>query len=176
MTSEVNWNVLGLVIERASYGGELFARYERLFGALASQSHIYSALDALEARGLIEPVGREGEGRQLKLRYRATADGAMAYEDWLVERLHAECRRQVMLVRQIGIFARTPGTMLRVLERLEDHQCLQAAGPARGTSVAASSPAGIVDELAEERRRLGAGEMLSWLGRARERFEALPGR
>lgn len=177
MTSEVYWALLSLVIERPSYGGELRLRYQRIYGELqpiSSDSHIYSALDALKSRGLIEAMPADGEDRQPKLRYRATGTGVNAYEEWLVERFVADHRRQELLARQLGIFARSPGTMLRVLGRVED-RCLQDAGQVGGRagSGSSASPIRVMDELVDELRRLSVGGMLSWLRRARERFEEL---
>jgi len=61
-----------------------------------------------------------------------------------------------------------------VLGRVEE-RCLEGAGQvgaaaAGGPSV---SPARVMDELVDELRRLSVGGMLSWLRRARERFEEL---
>ncbi len=57
MRSLVSWSLLGLVIERPSYGYELVQRFERTYGdvlELSSPSQIYTALDALQRRSLIE--------------------------------------------------------------------------------------------------------------------------
>lgn len=179
MISEVNWALLSLVIERPSYGGELRVRYERVYGQLrpiSSGSHIYSALDALMARGLIEPMPADGGERQPKLCYRATGSGVRAYEDWIVERFAVGYRRQEALARQLGVFACSPAMMLRVLGRIEA-RCLDGARhmgdlPAGGD---AASPTQVMDELVGELRRLNAGGLLSWLRRSRERFETLAG-
>lgn len=92
MRSTVNWAVLGLVIERPSYGFELWTRFERLAGdvlPVASESHIYAALNALKGRGFIEEADWPGAverdtSRQPKLRYRVTAEGQEAYEVWMM--------------------------------------------------------------------------------------------
>ena len=50
MRSPVNWAVLGLTIERPSYGYEILQRFERNYGELlklSSPSQIYKALDSL---------------------------------------------------------------------------------------------------------------------------------
>src|ERR1700731_3478506 len=55
MQSHVNWALLGLVIERPSYAYELAQRFERTYDgslALSSVSHVYTALRALQDRGL----------------------------------------------------------------------------------------------------------------------------
>ena len=50
MTSQVYWVLLGLVIERPSYGMEYYHRYQRLYGVahpVSGWSHIYEALNVL---------------------------------------------------------------------------------------------------------------------------------
>jgi len=179
MTSVVNWTLLGLVIERPSYGLELANRFQRVYAEVlpvSGDSHVYSALDALAGRGLIEILPGVAAGRQPKPHYRATASGLRAYEDWLVTQVEAEGRRQELWVRQLAIFARDPHTALRVLARYEA-ECLKRAGrvgmPA--THVAAGGPAALIDELVSEQRRISVGGMLSWLRFAHARFEALAG-
>lgn len=178
MSSEVNWLLLGLVIERPSYGHELFQRYERIYGALiavSGSSHIYSALDALEARGLIERFDVEtGGDRQPKPHHRATAVGVHDYEQWLVKRIDFERQRHELLARQLGVFARSPTVGLRVLERLEQ-RCLEGSGQV--SALAGRLPPGsrdeLVDDLVNERLRIAVGGTLAWLRHAIDRFEAL---
>lgn len=88
MRSTVDVAVLGLVLERPSYGYELSKRFEQRFGALlsVSRSHIYSALNSLLRDRLIEPLPHDGSLRQPKVHYRATADGVAAFRTWLAER------------------------------------------------------------------------------------------
>lgn len=180
MTSVVYWRLLGLIIALPGYGGQLIQRYERLYGELeplGSNTHVYAAINALEARRLIESNGRSGDERQPKVRYRATPAGIEAYEAWLVEQVVGESRSQVLLARELGIFARSPVTMLQVLQRVED-RCLELAaevnealGKRRTEAMPAS--AAVMEELVEERRHRGVAELLFWLREARERFENL---
>ena len=94
MRSPVNWTVLGLVIERQSYGWELWKRFERLYGdvlAVGSDSNIYAALNKLRENGFIEEVEGSRSGvpdatRQPKPHYRATVEGLEAYEAWSLPR------------------------------------------------------------------------------------------
>jgi DNA-binding PadR family transcriptional regulator len=182
MTSVVYWRLLGLIDARPGYGGQLHQRYEQLYGELqplGSDTHVYSAIDALLARRLIEPMPRGGDERQPKVRYRTTPAGTEAYEAWLVEQAVGESRRQVLFARELGIFARSPGTMLQILRLVED-RCLELAGEvneARGkrTTEAMPASAAAMEELVEERRHRGVAELLFWLREARERFEALAG-
>jgi DNA-binding PadR family transcriptional regulator len=94
MRSPVNWAVLGLMIERPSYGYEILQRFERNYGELlklSSPSQIYTALDSLMDRGMIEATSEPSPSigsRQPKLHYRATEDGVRRYQEHLVN--HAE--------------------------------------------------------------------------------------
>src|ERR1019366_9433026 len=88
MRSPVSWALLGLVIERPSYGYELVQRFERTYGdalELSSPSQIYTALEALERRSLIEKLPDDDPstdvGRQPKPHYRASGDGVGGYQD-----------------------------------------------------------------------------------------------
>ena len=52
--SPVYWALIGLVIERPSYGYELLKRFEREYGQmlpLSSESHVYRALTSCRSRG-----------------------------------------------------------------------------------------------------------------------------
>ena len=62
MRSPLNWALLGLVIQRPSYGYELVQRFERTYEdalELSSPSQVYTALDALRRRSLIEELPAE---------------------------------------------------------------------------------------------------------------------
>lgn len=170
--------MLGLVIERPSYGLELFNRYQRRYAEtwpVSAASHVYAALDALRDRGLIESMATAVDGdRQPKPHYRATRLGVRSYEDWLVEQVDQARRRQELLVRQLGTFVQSPPAALRVLSRLE-RQCLQTAGDGTAATTAATSGSReeLVDWLVAERQRLDVGGTLAWLRHAAGIFEAL---
>ncbi len=97
MKSPINWALLALVIERPSYAYELAQRFERTYDgvlSLSSISHVYTALDALSSRSLVEEVPGSREARQPRPLYRATAEGLEHYEAWLIRQVHGERRRQ----------------------------------------------------------------------------------
>ncbi len=179
MTSPVNWTILGLVIERPSYGLELANRFQRVYAdvlPLSGDSHVYSALNMLEAREMIEIFSRIKVERQPKPHYRATPLGISSYEDWLVEQIEAHTRTQELWVRQLAIFAHEPQLALRMLDRYE-RRLLDDAGSA-GYQPAGSgldSREELIDGLVAEQRRVAVGGMLSWLRYTRARFEALAG-
>lgn len=174
MTSAINWAVLGLVIERPSYGHELFHRFQRMYGdvmPLSGESHIYAALDALEKRKLVERMGGSTVARQPKPHYRATEQGLSGYEDWVVGEAGYVRRREELWVRQIGVFAHDPSAALRVLGRLEAEQLKKAGQASRSPGTTVDSRADLVEDLVAERQRLADGEVLMWLQYAQDTFE-----
>jgi DNA-binding PadR family transcriptional regulator len=174
MTSVVYWVLLGLVIERPSYGLELYTRYERLYADLlpvSGSSHIYTALDELERRGFIETMPEAVGGRQPKPHYRATAVGASSFEDWYVEQLELQRRGLELWARQMGIFAPDPDAALRVIGRFRRESLADAGQIGVGSDSVIDSRGALIDELVAEQMRIAAGGLLSWLGFASARFK-----
>lgn len=183
MRSPVNWTVLGLVIERPSYGGELWKRFERLYGdvlPVGSESNIYAALDASRKRGLVEEVGGSrapGTSRQPKLHYRATRDGLEAYEAWVIAQAREHSRRSLQFARHLGAFASQPQTALQILDRYQQ-ACLDDRAARIPTTV--EFPTRVVPRLADRLasaygRRVKAAT-LGWIEDARREFTALVGK
>jgi DNA-binding PadR family transcriptional regulator len=176
MSSAVYWALLGLVIERPSYGLELYNRYQRVYAKVlpvSGESHIYTALTALEKRGFIETVpGIGGVARQPKPHYQATALGVRSFEDWCVERIETQRRSQELWARQLAIFAHDPATALHVLGRYR-RQYLKTAGQtgSRPEGSVTDSRGALIEELVAEQLRIADGGMLSWLRFAYARFE-----
>jgi DNA-binding PadR family transcriptional regulator len=191
LRSPVSWALLGLVIQRPSYGYELVQRFERTYGhvlELSSPSQIYTALDALERRELIEklPPGEAPEiSRQPKPHYRPTPLGVDSHADWLIEQAHDERRRSHLFALQLAVLG--PGGALAILERYEQ-ACLQdaseaASAPAGGLAgreagAPSAGEGGQVGELAarlsREQQRLSVQARLAWIGYARRELSALP--
>ncbi|HTC58811.1 MAG TPA: PadR family transcriptional regulator [Solirubrobacteraceae bacterium] len=175
MTSVVYWAVLGLVIERPSYGLELYNRYQRLYADLlpvSGSSHIYTALDELESRGFIETIPEVGTGRQPKPHYRVTAPGTSHFEDWYVEQMDAQRRSLELWARQLAIFAHHPVTAINLIGRFRREYLEKAGQIGRGSEGSVGGSRGaLIDELVAEQQRIAAGGMLSWLRFARARFE-----
>ena len=190
LRSPVSWALLGLVIQRPSYGYELVQRFERTYGhvlELSSPSQIYTALDALERRALIEklpPSEAPEASRQPKPHYRPTALGVEGHADWLIEQAHDERRRSHLFALQLAVLG--PRGALAILERYEQ-LCLRDAseassepgdGPnARTAGASAPSEGRQVGELAarlsREERRLSLQARLAWVGYARRELTAL---
>jgi DNA-binding PadR family transcriptional regulator len=173
MRSPINWSLLGLVIQKPSYGYELVQRFERAYGEaleLSSPSQIYTALDILERHGLIEllPASEAAEfSRQPKPHYRATHPGVTGYVDWLVSNIQTEQRRSRLFVHQIGVLP--PHEALAVVERCE-RECLKAAtatASRRTEGDTADSAAGLAARLIDEEQRLVINARLAWIEYAR---------
>jgi len=178
MRSPLNWALLGLVIQRPSYGYELVQRFERTYAdaiELSSPSQIYAALDALRRRSLVEEltVGETLEAvRQPKPHYRATAEGVHGYQEWLIAHLGDERRRSRLFACQLAALA--PPVALAVIERYEQACLLQARG-ARLTDADRHPPdsAGeLADRLVGEQDRLAMGARLQWIEYARRELRA----
>jgi DNA-binding PadR family transcriptional regulator len=181
MRSPINWSLLGLVIQRSSYGYELVQRFERMYGEaleLSSPSQIYTALDILERRNLIEllPARASAEpSRQPKPHYRVTPAGMTEYVDWLVSHVQDERRRSRLFAQQIA--ALPAREALTVIERCE-HQCLHAAtaapaGKRRRSAESADSAVHLTDRLIDEEERLIIDARLAWIEYARRELRAL---
>jgi DNA-binding PadR family transcriptional regulator len=180
MRSPIYWALLGLVIERPSYGLELANRFERVYADvlhISGPSHVYPAIDTLKGRGLIEVVPGTEVGRQPKTQYRATPFGVRSYEERLVAHVDEERRRQELWVRELGVFAGDPAAALGVIGRFERRYLERAGqiGRAPEGSIVGSRAA-LIDELVAERHRLAAGGMLSWFRFAQEMFEGRAGK
>jgi DNA-binding PadR family transcriptional regulator len=185
MRSPVNWTVLGLVIERSSYGYELATRYERLYGdvmPISNESNIYTALNVLRQRGLIEVVPgshtvEPDSRRQPKPHYRATQEGLAAYEAWVIAQMREHHRRSREFARQLGAFAQQPQIALGILARYEQ-ACLDEKGAAIPTASEFPSRVvpGLGESLASAYGRAVVAATLSWVQYARREFAALASR
>jgi DNA-binding PadR family transcriptional regulator len=180
MRSPLAWALLGLIIERPSHGYELAQRFQRVYAdslVLSNALHIYRLLETLSGHGWIETLSSDapseeaggdeeytGSG-QPRPRYRATAQGVLAYEGWLIGHLGEERRRSWLFARQLAMLQ--PEAALAVIERYE-LECLDEAGEVEG-EVAER----IADRLADEDDRLALGAKLSWLAYARRELKAL---
>jgi DNA-binding PadR family transcriptional regulator len=171
MTSPVNWALLGLLLARPGYGYQLMKRFEEAFGdvlVLGSESHVYTALNELSRRGLIEevpdaPAAQIGTHRQPKIRYRATAAGAEAYRERMFEQAGADRRQSQLFVRQLAAMEHEPDVALEILQRYEQ-ACLAEAR----RSPAASER--LIDRLLAQESRLALEGRLPWVEYARGQF------
>jgi DNA-binding PadR family transcriptional regulator len=170
MRSPVNWAVLGLMIERPSYGYEILQRFERNYGELlklSSPSQIYTALDSLTDRGMIEATTETAPdivSRQPKLHYRATDEGVKLYQEHLVSQAEEERKRSTMFARELAALA--PEAALAVLDDYEQ-LCLAQATKSRPPGGAPEQSLTLADRLAAEEERLAMEAKLPWIEYAR---------
>jgi DNA-binding PadR family transcriptional regulator len=179
MQSAVHWALLGLVIERPSYGYELAHRFEHAYDGmlrLSGISYVYTALDMLQRRGMIEEIAGTRAGRQPKPRYRATAEGVRSYQDRLTEQIQDDLRRSRLFARQLAVFAHEPEMALEIIERYGQACLEEAAGtsvPSATTDQPPDAIAGLATRLVSEESRLSMEAKLPWVEYARREFKAL---
>jgi len=182
LRSPVNYAVLGLVIEKPSYGYELLQRLRARYGELlevSSPSHVYVALDRLQREQLIvhhdpsvseEPAEPGAPARQPKVTYRATAEGAVVYRQWLAERLRDDEERVELLGRLVSTGARNLDALGDLLDRYE-LECVAASQkmPLTDRSDGATEhERDFVRRLVTEERRFVLEAQLRWIDYARE--------
>jgi DNA-binding PadR family transcriptional regulator len=179
MRFSFSWPILGLLIERSSYGYELMHRFERVYGdtlQLSGPKRIYEALEELYDRGLIEQVQADepapGPPRRPKVNYCASEKGIAAYQEWLVAEISDKHQRSWFFARQLAMLE--PEAALGVIDRYE-RECVEEAHDAatRDATVAHEGVEGLVERLANEDERLVLGVSLSWLEYARRELTAL---
>lgn len=178
MQSAVQWALLGLVIERPSYGYELAQRFETAYAGmlhLSGVSYVYTALDTLQRRGMVEEISGTRSGRQPKPRYRATAEGVDSYKERLTEQIQEDFRRSRLFARQLAVFAHEPEVALEVIERYS-LACLEEASHAAmpaPTGQPGDAGSGLAARLITEECRLAMEAKLPWVDYARSEFRAL---
>jgi len=180
LQSAVQWALLGLVIERPSYGYELATRFERAYGEalrLSSVSYAYTALQALEQRGMIEEVAHASSGRQPKPIYRATPAGVEAFQEQLVCEVSEERRRSRVSARKLAVFAGEPELALALIARIRE-ACLKEvvhSAPSR-VEPELDTAGRLAARLAAEEGRLAIDAKLAWLDYAARELRGLADR
>ncbi len=179
LQSAVQWALLGLVIERPSYGYELATRFERAYGEalrLSSVSYAYTALQALEQRGLVEEVSHARSGRQPKPIYRATDAGVEAFQEQLVCEVSEERRRSRVSARKLAAFAGDPGLALALIARIREaclKEAVRSTRPAIVEGVELDTAGELAARLAAEEGRLAIDAKLAWLDYAARELRGL---
>lgn len=167
--------VLGLLLERPSYGYEVLVRFRRAFDAAQwaiTPQGLYASLDRLERDGLIEPVaarGRDASRRQPKTPYRVTPTGARELRRFLDAPISADPSRAELLVRLQCAAAGDSGSLLEMLDGYEQ-ACLDELGRIGGEAPTprAAASRSLLERLALEERRLGIQARLMWIDYARQ--------
>jgi DNA-binding PadR family transcriptional regulator len=175
--------VLGLLLERPSYGYEVLVRFRGAFDAgqwAVSAQGLYAALDRLQRDGLIEPVNEQipdGRRRQPKTPYRVTNAGARALRDFLDTPMKADPSRAEFLVRLQCAVSKDAEALLALLDGYEN-ACLDELGrmgaEAQEEHPGAAGQGGrLAERLAIEDRRLGIQARLTWIEYARQQLRCV---
>jgi len=173
LRSSIAWALLGLVIERPSYGYELLQRFKRTYGeslTLSGSGKIYTAIEALRVRSLVEEIHEEHPtrtARRPKPRYRATEQGMRAYQDWLLMQLEEARQRGRLFARQLAMLE--PEQALVVIDQYERECLLDSEEPVEAVTGRQS----VAARLAEEEEQLGLQVRLSWIEFARSELRLL---
>jgi DNA-binding PadR family transcriptional regulator len=176
LQASVNWAVLGLVIEKPSYGYEIGQRFRTRFGEFlpASLSNIYTTLDRLVRLGLLEPTHTQAatvSGRQQKLHYRATSEGARAYRGWLTRRLRQVDQRTELLLRLLSVCLRGVRALDEVLGRYEaecvEEQLRREQSPRRHPTTDPELMPELLARMIDEERSSMLSAQLEWVRRMR---------
>ncbi|HEX4806336.1 MAG TPA: PadR family transcriptional regulator [Conexibacter sp.] len=187
LTSPVTWAVLGLVMERPSYGYELAQRLERRYGdvlPVSSSWQIYAALNALEKAGYVEPVdpqqkleAQRAKTRQPKVRYRATEAGIEAFKRWLADQMHddpahGDLLRKLVAGRRVAVVDSVD--VVRDLVKQYEELCVAEARVL--SHDVPDTPAADLGELIErlvlEARRTKLDAHFSWMEYAHREIDA----
>lgn len=191
MRSRVNWTVLGLLLERPSYGYELYQRIGRRFPADVLDpypGHVYHALDVLFRSGLIEEIGDPeadcaaataprplGRRRQPRIHYRVTAEGAREFRMWLAREMRTD-RAHDEFIGQLAIAAGMGrAELLQDLLGAYEDACAseaQALPMAGADGRHARSPDALVRRLSVAARRAALEAQMGWLRYARKEIQA----
>jgi DNA-binding PadR family transcriptional regulator len=178
MQSSVRWALLGLVIQRPSYGYELAGRFERSYGdtlRLHGHAQIYEGLTGLERYGFVEAFQTTG-GRQPKIHYRATKAGLDAYQERLANYARDEHLRLRLFAHELAVFAhRRPDGALESLASCEQVWLEESA-----RTPASHSPEGPLDPVSDlaalleaKASQLSREAKLAWVDLARRACKRL---
>jgi DNA-binding PadR family transcriptional regulator len=171
--------VLALVIEKPSYGYEVWQRFEQRFGGLleVGSSRIYQVVNSLLDEGMIEQVPGESAGsrRQPKPSYRATALGMQAHREWLAEELREDPLRIELRRRLLAVSANDASTLLEIVDRYEQACLDEMAELGASGRPAATAVRDVRDRLIAEERRLVLEARLKWILFARRQLQTSAG-
>jgi DNA-binding PadR family transcriptional regulator len=171
--------VLGLLLERPSYGYELLVRFRRAFDVAQwgiTPQGLYASLDRLERDGLIEPVDARDRGasrRQPKTPYHVTPSGERELQRFLDAPMGAEPSRPELLVRLQCVASSDADGLLQMLDGYE-RACRDELGRIGGEAPVARSGS-LLARLALEERRIGVQARLTWIDHARDELRATAG-
>lgn len=170
--------VLALVIERPGYAYQLWKRFETRFGHLypVGKPRIYQVVDQLVGQRLVEALEEaSGSARQPRTRYRATAEGARRYREWIAGSIRDDPRREELLRRLLATGVNDARAMLSVIDTYERaylddmaHVPVTPVEEGEGRDKVAT----LRDTLIDEERRLNQETQLKFVTFARRLLRA----
>jgi DNA-binding PadR family transcriptional regulator len=170
--------VLALVVEQPGYTYLIWKRFEKRFGHLypVGKPRIYQVVDQLVKQGLVEALEDDsGSTRQPKIRYRATAEGARRYREWIAGGMRDDPRREELLRRLLSTGVNDARTMLSIIDTYEraylDDLAHVPSGPS-GIDDTSDSVTALRDTLIDEERRLTREAQLRFITFARRLLRA----
>lgn len=165
--------VLALVIEKPSYGYEVWQRFEQRFGGVleVGSSRIYQVVNSLLDEDLIEEVPGEPDRsrRQPRPRYRATARGARAHRGWLADELRGDAQQLELRRRMLAIGCGDAASLLEIVDRCE-RGCLDEMAELRAAD---GETADVCERLLLEERRLVLEARMKWILFARRQLRTV---
>lgn len=179
MRSPINWAVLGLLIERPGHGYDLFQRFDDAYAGaieLSTHSQINGSLKALEQRRLIERLPpddpRAVASAPRRLLYRASAQGLVEYERWLLSYSPRSADAPGVFARQLAVLP--TATALAVIEHYEQ-ACLSETCATRFPRADQSGPGDALElqgRLISEEKHLALAAKIEWARYARSQIKA----
>lgn len=185
VTSPFTWMMLGLLIERPSYGYELHARSKRRFGNLIdfASTHAYQAINTLHKHELIEPIEppipdpKPRGKRQFRAYYRVTASGVESFKAWLAEPIQEDLRNAELLIR-VGSAGVLGAPVLRAVIEGYQAQCLKRERELDAENEREPSrkrPLAAAIEMIASQQRLEIETQLKWCELALQQIATLDG-
>ncbi|NLT07783.1 MAG: hypothetical protein GXY03_15960 [Solirubrobacterales bacterium] len=170
--------VLALVVEQPGYTYRIWKRFEKRFGQLypVAKPRIYQVVDQLEQQGLVEALKDDsGSTRQPRIRYRATAEGARRYREWIAGGIRDDPRREELLRRLLATGVNDARAMLAIIDTYEraylDDLAHVPTEPGQ-VEEARDSVTALRDTLIDEERRLTQEARLRFITFARRVLRA----
>jgi DNA-binding PadR family transcriptional regulator len=174
-SSPVTGALLGLLIERPSYGYELAQRINERMGAAwgLTPSSIYPVLDRLESEKLIQRSVKDLPGRSRqreRVMYHATDAAHHAFDQWMARPVRREPIRTELLAK---IAVSRPEDAPQLLAALDEYEraCLEMLEAATGNSRPAGSWPGLLADLIDEAADQQLRADLAWVAAARRRIQ-----
>jgi DNA-binding PadR family transcriptional regulator len=175
-SSPVTGALLGLLLERPSYGYELAQRMNERFGPAWSltTSSIYPVLDRLESEELIRRAVKDLPGRarqRERVMYHATDQAHQAFEEWMSRPVRREPIRAELLAKLAVARPQDAPLLLAALDEYE-RACLRLLEAASEAQRSAEPWDTLLIDLINDAADQHLRADLAWVASARRRLSA----